>query len=193
VPLLVLAAGLLLLIALFLVTLPLTLVQRYRAGTSRRRARGWVLTLNLVSMLISVGFFLVAVAITSLWVPRALPYGALGLLGGVVLGLLGLAASRWEAVAGELHYTPNRWLVLTLTLVVAARVAYGLWRGWHAWGASAGDTAWLETIGAAESMAAGALVIGYYLAYTAGLWRRLRRERRQVVRPRRLPRRDRLW
>jgi hypothetical protein len=184
VPLLVLAVGLLLLIALFLITLPLTLVQRYRAGTSRRRARGWVLTLNLVSMLSSVGLFLVAAAITSLWVPRTLPYAALGLIGGIAIGLLGLAASRWEAADGRLHYTPNRWLVLTLTLVIAARVVYGLWRGWRAWGSTPGDIAWLETIGAAESMAAGALVIGYYLAYTAGLWRRLRRERRQALQPR---------
>lgn len=29
-----------------------------------------------------------------------------------------------------LHDTPTRWLVLAITLVVAARIVYGLWRGW---------------------------------------------------------------
>jgi hypothetical protein len=31
------------------------------------------------------------------------------------------------------HYTPNRWLVLTVTAVVAARIFYGVWRVWAAW------------------------------------------------------------
>jgi hypothetical protein len=181
VPLLLLALVLLLAVALlpllFVVLLPLSLVQRYRAGTARRQARGWVLALNLVSLAVSTALFLAAATITTLWVPRALPYAALGLLGGCLLGLLGLAASRWEEAPGSLHYTPNRWLVLSLVTVVAGRIAYGLWRGWHAWRAAPADASWVAALGVAPSLAAGAIVLGYYLTYWAGVRRRLQQGR----------------
>ena len=54
-------------------------------------------------------------------------------LGGCLLGLLGLALTRWEHTPRALHYTPNRWLILIITLVVSARLLYGIWRIWHGW------------------------------------------------------------
>jgi hypothetical protein len=187
VPLLFLGVALLAVATFFLAFVALSLVGRYRAGTVRRRARGWLTTVNLVSMLLSTAIFLVGAAITTFWVPRALPYAALGLATGAVVGLLGLAATRWEA-GGELHYTPNRWLVLALTLLVTARIAWGLWRGWSTWRAAPEDPAWLEALGAAQSLAAGGVVIGYYLAYTAGVRRRLLRHQRAFGTTGRLPR-----
>jgi hypothetical protein len=68
--------------------------------------------------------------------------------------------------------------VLTITLVVTARLLYGFWRSWHAWHSTPGDASWLAASGAAGSLAAGALVLGYYLTYWAGVWRRIRRHRR---------------
>lgn len=164
-----------------LALLPVTLFLRYRAGTARRRARGWVAALNLGAFVLSVVLFLVGAGIASFWEPRAFPYALRGLGGGALLGLVGLALSRFEADAQELHYTPNRWLVLAITLVVTGRILYGFWRGWHTWQAAAGETSWLVAFGVAGSLAAGGLVLGYYLFYWAGLWWRFRRHRRRSL------------
>jgi hypothetical protein len=158
--------------------MPLSLVRRYRTGTARRRARGWVAALNLVGIGMSAALLLLGAAVTSLWVPNALGFTVLGLAGGAVLGLLGLALSRWEQSEGSLHYTPSRLLVLAVTLLVTARLGYGVWRGWQAW-RSSGPESWFVAFGPAASLAAGAVVVGYYLAYWAGVARRLRRSRLQ--------------
>lgn len=160
------------------VLVPLSLMLRYRAGTARRQARGWVVTLNLVALTISTSLFLMGVALAGIWVPNALRYTLLGLLGGFAVGIVGLWLSRWEHAPQSLHYTPNRWLVLAVTLVVTARVLFGLWRGWHAWRHAPGDTPWLAAFGVAGSLAAGAVVLGYYVSYWMGVRRRLRRHTR---------------
>jgi hypothetical protein len=172
VPLLLLAV---LLLLSPVVLVPLSLALRYRAGTARRRARGWVAAVNIFGLVVSAVLFLVGAAITSVWAPRALSYSLLGLGGGIVLGIVGLWLSRWEPTAEGLHYTPNRLLVLAVTLVFTARVLYGLWRGWHAWHAAPGQTSWLAAFGVAGSLGAGAVVLGYYLAYWIGVRARLRR------------------
>jgi hypothetical protein len=175
VPLLVVLA--LVLLAL-VVLIPISLVQRYRVGTSRRRARGWLATINVVGIALSAVSLLLGAAVTNMWVPHALAYTAAGLIGGCALGLLGLLLTRWEPAPGSLHYTPNRLLVLGITLVVTARIAYGFWRGWETWRAGARGGSWVVTWGVAESMAAGAVVVGYYLAYWIGVRRRLNRHAR---------------
>jgi hypothetical protein len=158
-----------------IVLMPLSLVLRYRAGTARRQARGWVTALNLVALVISTALFMMGAALTSIWVPHALSYSLLGFLGGFALGIIGLWLSRWERAPQSLHYTPNRWLVLAMTLVVSARVLFGLWRGWHAWRHAPGDAPWLAAFGVAGSLAAGAVVLGYYVSYWMGVRRRWRR------------------
>jgi hypothetical protein len=57
---------------------------------------------------------------------------------------------------------------------------YGLWRAWHAWHRASNETSWLAASGAAGSLAAGAVVLGYYLAYNAGVWRLSRKHRRTL-------------
>jgi hypothetical protein len=98
---------------------------------------------------------------------------------GCVLGLLALALTRWEAQPQSLYYTPNRLLLLTITLVVVARMAYGFFRAWHAWRAMPADGSWLAAAGVAGSLAAGAVVLGYYVSYWTGVWFRLKRHRRE--------------
>jgi len=156
-------------------SMPLLLVLRYRAGTMRRRGRKWAATLNLLSLLISAALFLWVAAMTTLWVPRAFTYSLAGFAGGCLLGLLGLALTRWEPTPHALYFTPNRPLILLITLAVTARLLYGLWRIWHAWRAAEPNDPWLAAAGIAGSMAVGAIVIGYYLAYSAGVRWRLRR------------------
>ena len=113
--------------------LPLSLVMRYRVGTARRPARGWMIAINLIVIGISTALFLFSSAVTSAWIPRAFPYTVLGLAAGSLLGLLGLAWTRWEASPSALYFTPSRTLTLAVTLLVTARVLFGFWRSWRAW------------------------------------------------------------
>jgi hypothetical protein len=172
VPLILLALALLLAPILLI---PVSLLIRYRAGTARRQARGWVATLNLAGLAVSTLLFLCGAALTNIWVPRALELSVLGLLGGIALGIVGLWLSRWEHGPDALHYTPNRWLVLAVTLLLTLRVLYGLWRAWHTWQHAAGEVSLVASFGVAGSLAAGAVVLGYYLSYWLGVRRRLRR------------------
>ena len=183
--LLVVGVGLVAVLA-FIALLPLALLQRYRMGTSRQLARGWLATINIAGIAISVVFFLIGAALTSIWVPSALRYTAAGLACGCVLGIAGLALTRWEPGSRSLHYTPNRWLVLAITLLVTARVLYGFWRGWQSWHSGVDGGSWLAASGAQGALAAGALVLGYYLVYWTGVRRRLVRHRLTggIVRPR---------
>jgi hypothetical protein len=184
VPLLIALAVILGAFAVTAAMLPFAIVFRYRRGTQRRRARGWIATINVVSISISAAMFLVTAAVTNAWVPHAFLYSAAGLAGGCVLGLLGLLLTRWENDGVTLFYRPSRFLVLAITLVVTARLGYGLWRAWHVWQTRTDEQSWLAAVGVAGSMAAGAVVLGYYLMYWAGLRFRLslNERRRRVVR-----------
>jgi hypothetical protein len=173
-PLLMLALPFVLVLAVLLF-MPVILLQRYRIGTARRQARAWVATANVVAMGLSATFFMAVAAVTTLFVANAFTYSLIGLLAGAVIGVLGVWSSRWESTSGSLHYTPNRWLVLAITLVVTARVMYGFWRAWHSWRVSPDDTSWLASAGLAGSLGAGAVVLGYYLAYWIGVRRRVKR------------------
>jgi hypothetical protein len=174
VPLIVVAV----LVVLTIVALiPISIVQRFRVGIRRRQARAWVAAVNLVALLLSIVLVLTGAWITSRWLPDALPYTAAGLGLGSVLGLVGIALTRWEHVDRRLFYTPNRWLVTLITLVVTARVLYGFWRTWEAWRASIEAMSWVAASGLAASMSAGAVVLGYYAIYWVGVWIRVRRWR----------------
>ena len=154
--------------------MPLLLVLRYRAGTMRRRGRKWLATINVLMIVLSAALFLWVAAITSFWIPKAFTYSLIGFIVGSLLGLLGLALTRWELTPQAVHFTPNRWLVLLITLAVTARLLYGLWRIWRAWRTSGPDESWLAAAGVAGSMSVGAVVLGYYLIYSAGVRWRLR-------------------
>jgi hypothetical protein len=173
VPLLLIAVVLML-----IVLIPVSLVQRYRLGTRRQPVRGWLATMNVAAFALSTALFVVSAAVTSHWVPRAFSYTMIGLAGGLILGLLGLALTRWEGTPHSLHYTPNRLLVLAIVATVAARLSYGAWRAWHSWGPALDGASWLTAWGAANALGAGALVLGYYLTYWSGLRRRFQRHRR---------------
>jgi hypothetical protein len=167
---------------LVIALMPFILIQRYRMGTARRLARQWVATLNLVLMAVSVCFFLTGAAITGIWVPNALAGAAAGLVAGLGLGALGLLLTRWEPTAATLHYTPNRWLVLIVTLMVSARVFYGLWRSWKVAEAGVYGTQMVLAFGIPSSLAVGGAVIGYYVAYTWGVRRRIVAWQRRALR-----------
>jgi hypothetical protein len=173
----ILAALLLILLAILasVVLIPITLVMRYRAGTARRRVRGWLATVNAAGIALSTALFLTAAGLTNIWVPDAFAYACAGLVSGALIGAVGLALTRWEVRPGAVFYTPNRWLVLAITLAVTGRLAYGFWRSWHAWQSLAGETSWAAAAGVAGSLAAGAVILGYYFVYWLGVRRRAHR------------------
>ena len=134
-----------------------------------------MVTANTVVVMLSTVMFLIGALITSQWVPDALRYSLGGLGIGALLGLIGFALTRWESSRGVVHYTPNRWLVLTVTTLVAARIFYGFWRMGAAWQAGGEQIGAVAASGIAMSMAAGAVVLGYYVIYWIAVRRRLSR------------------
>ena len=170
----ILAALLLILIVILLsvVLIPVTLVQRYRAGTARRLARTWLATINIAVIAFSIVIFLAGAGLTNIWVPEAFRYAAAGLAAGAAIGLAGLLLTRWERTGAGVYYTPNRWLVLGLTIAVSARIAYGFWRSWNAWQSFGGEASWITAAGVAGSLAAGAVILGYYFVFWIGVRRR---------------------
>jgi len=175
---------LLLLVPLIIVALtPLLLIQRHRAGSARREARPWVAALSIAAMVFSAVFFLVSAAFTTIWIPRALSGALMGMTIGLGLGAIGFLFTRWEPGTRALHYTPNRWLVLIVTLIVSARVVYGFYRSFEAASAGVSGHAMVSAFGVPESLAAGAIVIGYHLAYNIALKWRIGRWQRRALRP----------
>jgi hypothetical protein len=158
-----------------IVLAPLGLVQRYRTGTRRRRARRWLAGMNVAALSLSLVLFICGALITARWVPDALIYSVGGLVAGCLLGFTGLQLTQWENAAGALYYTPNRFLILAITLVVAGRLAYGMWRLWHSWTVRGDVGGWLESAGISGSLGASATILGYSLTYWVGMLRKIQR------------------
>lgn len=171
-PLLIVPLVILVLLALWLLLLPLSLWQRYRLGKARRLARPWLVKLNGWVLLLSLLLFLLSMVITNLWWPGALAYAAVGVGVGLALGIIGLWLSRFESTPQGLYYTPNPWLILALTLLVTARIVMGFVEVWRYWQGNQ-SLAIIPVLDHASLFAVAGLVLGYYLAYTWGLWRRL--------------------
>jgi hypothetical protein len=172
-PLLLLLVVPLLMLALWALLLPVALVQRYRSGRARRRAVRWAMGLNGALLLVSTALFVFAAWVSGHWVDMAVPYAAAGWIAGALVGAIGVALTRVERGPDAVWFTPNRWLVLGLTLVVAARIGVGLVRAWQAWHTEA-HVAWLA--GQGSLLAVGGGLLGYYLAYNWGMRRRLFRD-----------------
>ena len=175
VPIIVFALLLFVLLAFAGVVL-LSLALRYRAGTARRQARRWVASLNIWMTSFSAVFFLSFTFLLSFWVDSAFRFALIGMGCGGILGLVGLAMTRWESQPEGLFYTPSRWLALIITLAIAARFVYGWWRATHSGSNIPGDQHWLITASGTQlSLAVAAGLIGYYLVYSVGVRLRLTR------------------
>jgi hypothetical protein len=175
VPIILFALLLFVLLALTGVVL-LSLALRYRAGTARRQARRWVASLNVWMTSFSAVLFLSFTLLLSFWVGSAFRFALIGITSGAIVGLLGLAITRWESRPEGLFYTPSRWLALIVTLTIAARFIYGWWRATHSGNSAPGNQHWLITASGTQlSVAVAAGLIGYYLVYCIGVRLRLTR------------------
>jgi MFS family permease len=173
VPIILFALLLFVLLALGGVVL-LSLALRYRAGTARRQGRRWVASLNVWLTSFSAVLFLSFTFLLSFWLEAAFRFGLIGMAFGGILGLVGLAITRWESQPEGLFYTPSRWLALFVTLAIAARFVYGCWHATHSGSSASGDQHWLITASVTQlSLAVAAGLIGYYLVYSIGVRLRL--------------------
>lgn len=126
-PLFVLPLVLMAAFALWVVLLPVSVVQRYRAGRARRRVQPWFVAANAWLLALSALMFLAAAWVLGAWVDDAARDAAAGLCAGVAAGVVGLRFDRLEWTDRGLYRTPNRAFLLALTLLLAARIALGIW------------------------------------------------------------------
>ena len=157
----------------------LSLALRYRAGTARRQARGWVASLNVWMTSFSVVFFLSFALLLSFWVGSAFRFALIGMGVGGILGLLGLALTRWETRSEGVFYTPSRWLAFIIVFAIAVRMVYGWWRATHSGNTATADQHWLITASGTQlSLAVAAGLIAYYLVYSIGVRVKIMRHER---------------
>ena len=171
---LLLALPLVLLLAvLLLAVLPLSLWQRYRVGSSRRRAWRLPMAVAWWSSLASSVVFAVFALVAGFFWQDAWRYVAIAYPLGLLLGTAGHALTRFEPTAQGLYYQSNRWLVLGLTLLVALRVGAGIVQAGRVWlqGAQWPESGWLSHAGL---LGIAALLLGYATAQTFGLYSRVR-------------------
>jgi Ca2+/H+ antiporter len=159
----------------------LSLALRYRAGTARRQARPWVASLNVWLTTFAAVFFLSFTLLLCFWVPSAFRFALTGMSCGGILGLVGLAMTRWEKRPEGLFYTPSRWLALLIIAAIGARIVYGWWRATHSGSTAApGDQHWLVTASGTQlSLAVAAGLVAYYLMYSIGVRLQLARHDRR--------------
>ncbi|MEO7168356.1 MAG: hypothetical protein ABI016_15150 [Chthoniobacterales bacterium] len=155
----------------------LSIALRYRAGTARRQGRRWLATLNLWMTGFSALLFLLFALGASFWVEHSFRFALAGAASGSLLGLCGLALTRWEMEPGGLFYTPSRSLALLLTMAIVARFIYGFWRHFHPADVSSFNPL-LAASAAQLSLAVAAGLITYYLVYAVGVRLRLKRHER---------------
>jgi hypothetical protein len=158
----------------------LSLALRYRAGISRRQARPWVASLNMWATSLSAVFFLCFTLLLSFWIPSAFRFALIGMGCGGILGLIGLAMTRWEKRYEGLFYTPSRWLALLIIAAIGARIVYGWWRATHPGSTAPGDQHWFMTASATQlSLAVAAGLVAYYLIYSIGVRLQIARHHRR--------------
>lgn len=169
----------LLLPLMWVVLLPVSLWQRYRYGRARRLARGWLLAINAWTLLLSAALFVLATAVSLVWWPDSLMHAGAGMAVGALLGVVGVALTRWDVAPAGVYYQPNAWLVLALLALVAARIALGLFQFARYWQAEVIDANSMLT-GHGSLVGVAGLLLGYYLVYAWGVkWRVARLQRLQ--------------
>jgi hypothetical protein len=166
VPLLVAAA-----FALWVLLLPVAIVQRYRTGRARRRVQPLFVRVNAwLSAASCVAFVLVAWLLQT-WIDHAVRDAVAGLGVGVLVGMLAMRLDRLEWRDGALYRTPHRGLLLVLTGLLATRILLGLLLTWQAVPGE-GWQAWFDRGGL---LGVAGVLLGHGLATTWGLRSRIRR------------------
>jgi hypothetical protein len=151
--------------ALWVLLLPNAVIQRYRFGKARRRVQPWVVGANAWLLAVSALAFIAGAWVLANWVDGALFDAVVGLALGGVVGLVGLALDRFERTSQGMFRTPNRWLVLGLSALLAGRIAMGLWLAWSD-APAAGVSGWATRGGL---IGVGGVLLGFAVATAWGL------------------------
>ena len=140
---------------------------RFKRMVGRQRLTKYKLWIHL--SLFPALVVLVAVAASSK--PKALAAFALSLAGGAVLGRYGLRWTTFEAVPGNLFYTPNAPLGIALSVLFILRIAYRLIEVYVL--APTLDRGSSEFAQSPLTLFVFGLLAGYYVSYAVGLalWR----------------------
>lgn len=165
-----LAAGV---FALWVLLLPLSVVQRYRHGRARRRVQPLAVRVNAFLLAVAALLFLAGSWLAGHWIADALPDAAVGMAVGVLAGLAGARLDRFESTGSGLYRTPNRWLVLALATLLALRILLGLWLAWS--GSAAGEAGWRAWLDRGGLLGVAGVLLGYALATAWALVARVRR------------------
>ena len=159
------------LFALWVVLLPITILQRYRLGRARRRVQPWFVRLNAWMLALSTVVFLAVAALLDHWVADALRDASVGLAAGLLAGVAGSRLDRFESTPDGLFRTPNRWLLLGMSLLLAARILIGIGLAWNGDG-STGPWQWVTH---GWLLGVGGVLLGHALATAWTLRMRLSR------------------
>ena len=175
-PLLLVPLLLVALVLLWVVLMPLSLLRRYRFGKARRRVLPWLVGLNAWTLLLSLARFLIGAALAQRWLDGAFAAACAGLAAGFAIGLVNLWTARLEWQGPHLHVQPHALVSLLLTLLVAGRLAIGIWQLLK-YGVTLHprvmDGPWL--LRPDSLFAFGGLLLGHYFAWSWTLRARLRR------------------
>lgn len=90
-----------------------------------------------------------------------------GLVGGVVLGIVALKLTRFEIDGSNDCYYPNPWIGLALTALFIGRLIYRFMVVWPGMSHAASGYASLQR--SPMTLVILGLLLGYYIAYYAGL------------------------
>ena len=175
--LLALPLGIVVMVVLMAALWPLALYLRLRSSGARRQLRGWVVSLQLGSTLLSSLLLIVVAAIAGRWWPDALAWVLGGLCSGLSLGLLARLFARVESLPNAVYVTPAAWLGWLIPAAIVGRVGVGLWQGSRVWfaGQSWPETGWLSHAGL---LGMGALLVGFAMGNAGWQWHECRRHRR---------------
>lgn len=94
-----------------------------------------------------------------------------GLLAGVLLGVIGVRLTRFEADANGRYYTPNSYIGAGVTLLLVGRLVYRMTLMYSApqFAPPPGADPFATLVQSPLTLAMAMLTVGYYLSYTAGV------------------------
>lgn len=141
--------------------------RRMRRLFGRQRVQPKRMKFRILFLLV-LGAFLVLRSMTHVDMIAAM---LAGLVGGVALALLGLKLTRFETTAQGRFYTPHGGIGLALSALLIGRLVYRLVEIWPALHAAhgAGADPFSSFERSALTLAMFALLVGYYVAYYAGV------------------------
>jgi hypothetical protein len=157
--------------ALMAPLLAFVIYRRVRRNIGRQRLEPARLRTRIVVLAIATGMIVFNIARTA---DMQLAM-ALGALPGIALAFWGVQLTRFETTPQGRFYTPNAYLGFAVSALLIARIAYRLVQVWPAMQSPQSAAAMNASPAALYSpltMGMLGLVIGYYIAYCAGLiWR----------------------